>query len=113
MRRAQVYDVTKFLEDHPGGSEILVTSTGRDATEDFEDVVHSRSAIKQLDEYYIGELDESDRAAAKSAGPAFGANTATAAKSDPGPISTFVKAILPFLFAALAYMYYANVAGGK
>lgn len=24
----QVYDVTKFLDDHPGGDEVLVTSTG-------------------------------------------------------------------------------------
>lgn len=24
----QVYDVTKFLEDHPGGDEVLLSSTG-------------------------------------------------------------------------------------
>lgn len=24
----QVYDVTKFLDDHPGGDEVLLTSTG-------------------------------------------------------------------------------------
>jgi hypothetical protein len=27
----QVYDVTKFLEEHPGGDEVLLTSTGEDA----------------------------------------------------------------------------------
>lgn len=26
---AQVYDVTKFLEDHPGGDEVLLSSTGK------------------------------------------------------------------------------------
>lgn len=24
----QVYDVTKFLEDHPGGDEVLLSATG-------------------------------------------------------------------------------------
>jgi cytochrome b involved in lipid metabolism len=24
----QVYDVTKFMEDHPGGDEVLLSSTG-------------------------------------------------------------------------------------
>lgn len=32
---------------------------GRDATEDFEDAGHSKSAREQMEEYYIGELDTS------------------------------------------------------
>ncbi|KAK9160019.1 hypothetical protein Syun_006360 [Stephania yunnanensis] len=47
----KVYDVTKFLEDHPGGDE------GKDATDDFEDVGHSTSARAMMDEYYIGDID--------------------------------------------------------
>ena len=34
----QVYDVTDFLSDHPGGEEILLESAGADSTEAFEDV---------------------------------------------------------------------------
>eukprot|EP00494_Astrolonche_serrata_P034629 UN34898 len=37
----KVYDVTKFLEDHPGGDDVLLSSTAKDATDDFEDVGHS------------------------------------------------------------------------
>ncbi|CAD5166440.1 cytochrome b5-like [Musa acuminata AAA Group] len=54
----KVYDVTKFLDDHPGGDEVLVSSTGKDATDDFEDVGHSTAARAMLDEYYVGEIDD-------------------------------------------------------
>ncbi|KAH6765840.1 cytochrome B5 isoform D [Perilla frutescens var. hirtella] len=55
----KVYDVTKFLDDHPGGDEVLLTSTGKDATDDFEDVGHSSTARAMLDEYYVGDIDSS------------------------------------------------------
>ncbi|XP_059660271.1 cytochrome b5-like [Cornus florida] len=55
----KVYDVTKFLEDHPGGDEVLLSATGKDATDDFEDVGHSTSARSMMDEYYVGDIDSS------------------------------------------------------
>ncbi|EXC16929.1 putative cytochrome b5 isoform 2 [Morus notabilis] len=53
----KVYDVTKFLEDHPGGDEVLLSATGKDATDDFEDVGHSDSARDMMKEFYVGEID--------------------------------------------------------
>jgi len=55
----KVYDVTKFLDDHPGGDEVLLSATGKDATDDFEDVGHSTSARDMMDEYHVGEIDPS------------------------------------------------------
>ena len=55
----KVYDVTPFMEDHPGGDEVLLAATGKDATNDFEDVGHSTSAREMMDKYYIGEVDAS------------------------------------------------------
>uniref|UniRef100_A0A2P2ISZ8 Uncharacterized protein MANES_03G152300 n=2 Tax=Rhizophora mucronata TaxID=61149 RepID=A0A2P2ISZ8_RHIMU len=55
----KVHDVTKFLEDHPGGEEVLLAATGKDATDDFEDVGHSPSARELMVQYRIGEIDAS------------------------------------------------------
>ncbi|KAK1289793.1 hypothetical protein QJS10_CPB18g00682 [Acorus calamus] len=55
----KVYDVTKFLEDHPGGDDVLLSATGKDATDDFEDVGHSTSAREMMDGFYVGEIDAS------------------------------------------------------
>ncbi|XP_073131506.1 cytochrome b5-like isoform X2 [Henckelia pumila] len=55
----KVYDVTPFMEDHPGGDEVLLSATGKDATDDFEDVGHSDSAREMMDKYLIGEIDMS------------------------------------------------------
>ncbi|KAM1791629.1 hypothetical protein ACFX12_035575 [Malus domestica] len=53
----KVYDVTKFLEDHPGGDEVLLAATGKDASNDFEDVGHSSTARAMMDEFYVGDID--------------------------------------------------------
>ncbi|OEL12869.1 Cysteine protease XCP2 [Dichanthelium oligosanthes] len=53
----KVYNVTKFLEDHPGGDDVLLSSTAKDATDDFEDVGHSTTARAMMDEYLVGEID--------------------------------------------------------
>lgn len=39
-----IFDITKFLELHPGSLETLLIHSGCDATDFFEDVGHSRSA---------------------------------------------------------------------
>ncbi|AYV80661.1 MAG: putative Cytochrome b5 [Harvfovirus sp.] len=52
--RDSVYDVTKFLESHPGGKEILIMYSGTDATADFEDIFHSSDAEKLMEKYLVG-----------------------------------------------------------
>eukprot|EP00898_Chlorokybus_atmophyticus_P007021 jgi/Chlat1/731/Chrsp104S01216 len=53
----KVYDISKFMDEHPGGDEVLLSSTGKDATDDFEDVGHSDAARDMMKEWYIGELE--------------------------------------------------------
>ncbi|KAK9486859.1 cytochrome b5-like heme/steroid binding domain-containing protein [Lipomyces starkeyi] len=57
----KVYNCTKFIDEHPGGEEVLLDVGGLDATDAFEDVGHSEEARKILDELCIGELDPSVR----------------------------------------------------
>ncbi|XP_053555456.1 cytochrome b5 isoform X2 [Bombina bombina] len=52
----RVYDITSFVEEHPGGEEVLFEQAGYDATESFEDVGHSIDAREMLKQYYIGDL---------------------------------------------------------
>ena len=54
----KVYDVTKFLDDHPGGPEIILDLAGHDGNDEFEDIGHSKDAKAMLDKFYIGKLDE-------------------------------------------------------
>ncbi|XP_035779292.1 cytochrome b5-like isoform X2 [Anopheles albimanus] len=56
-----VYDVTKFLHEHPGGEEVLIEYAGKEATTEFDDVGHSSDAKEQMKQYLIGELAEADR----------------------------------------------------
>ncbi|XP_047997776.1 uncharacterized protein LOC125235304 isoform X2 [Leguminivora glycinivorella] len=57
-----VYDVTKFLEEHPGGEDTLLDAAGSDATQAFEDVGHSEDARELLKQYKIGSLPDDEKA---------------------------------------------------
>ncbi|KAK2075118.1 hypothetical protein P8C59_009270 [Phyllachora maydis] len=51
-----IYDATKFVDEHPGGEEVLLDVGGQDATEAFEDVGHSDEARETLETLKIGVL---------------------------------------------------------
>ena len=47
------YDVTEFINEHPGGNQVFVD--GKDMTEEFNKICHSKEAIKMLEKYLIKE----------------------------------------------------------
>mmetsp|Transcript_13087 Transcript_13087/g.39581 ORF Transcript_13087/g.39581 Transcript_13087/m.39581 type:complete len:386 (-) Transcript_13087:271-1428(-) len=53
----RVYDVTQYLDDHPGGYELIFRDGGKDATSDFEGMFHSAKARDILEEYFVGVLE--------------------------------------------------------
>ncbi|CAH0726767.1 unnamed protein product, partial [Brenthis ino] len=56
-----VYDVSSFLEEHPGGEDSLLDVAGQDGTQGFEDVGHSEDARELLKKYKIGTLPPEEK----------------------------------------------------
>lgn len=52
----KVYDLTNYVEDHPGGVPFLLEFAGKDATEAYEDIGHSEDAREILENHLIGKL---------------------------------------------------------
>jgi cytochrome b involved in lipid metabolism len=52
-----VIDITQFLNEHPGGPDVIVTVSGRDCTHEFEDIGHTDSARRAGDKYIVGRLE--------------------------------------------------------
>lgn len=91
------------MDDHPGGDDVLLTATGKDATDDFEDVGHSDDAREMMKKYFIGEIDSSTLPAA----PKYTLPTPTTPSAgDQGSgIWKILQFLLPLLIlgAALAF----------
>ena len=53
----KVYDITTYVDEHPGG-EIILKNVGGDATEGAHGPQHPASMWDVLTTYYIGDLKE-------------------------------------------------------
>jgi len=98
-----VYDVAEFLNDHPGGEEVLLEQTGKDATEEFEDVGHSSDAREVMQKYKIGELIEEDKRQNKKSSN----KPKSESSSDSGDdFSVWKSWLLPLTLGVLAIFVY-------
>ncbi|TGZ83883.1 putative cytochrome b5 [Ascodesmis nigricans] len=52
----KVYDVSSFVDEHPGGEEVMMDVGGQDATDSFEDVGHSDEAREILEKMLVGKV---------------------------------------------------------
>jgi cytochrome b involved in lipid metabolism len=106
-----VYDLTKFQDDHPGGKKILQRVAGKDASKQFWKY-HNQSILSQWkSKLQVGSLDTKPRAAEPpkaKATPAtkavHAAETAVARTDDSEPLEAFGDQI-PFADPA----WYQNV----
>ncbi|KAI1380400.1 cytochrome b5 [Hypoxylon crocopeplum] len=95
----KIYDATKFIDEHPGGEEVLLDVGGQDATEAFEDVGHSDEARETLDQLLVGTLkrkpgDPQPKAQQSSLAPV--------ANTDSAGMGTMLYAVV-FIGALVAY----------
>lgn len=67
----KVYNVTEFVDEHPGGVDTLLGVAGDDGTSEFKSVGHSDTAKQMLDKYYVGKLsaEEAKAGGSKKSGP--------------------------------------------
>ncbi|KAH0819724.1 hypothetical protein GEV33_003067 [Tenebrio molitor] len=64
----RVYNITDFLDEHPGGGDILLEYAGRDASVAFRGSGHSQQALRALDRFLVGELPMHERIFRKPGG---------------------------------------------
>merc|ERR1712126_207896 len=102
----KVYDVTKFLDEHPGGEEILVEHASKDATESFEDVGHSTDAREMMSAYLIGELREEDKKGNVDTGPKPRGESSSDDSSDGSSWTTYLVPIALAFAASILYRMY-------
>lgn len=93
----QVYDVSKYLDEHPGGEEVIVDCAGEDATGAFDDIGHSDDAHDILKGLLIGKLEGG--VVKKTQGTTSGSGLSEVS-SLPFPL------IVAALFAVLAGVYF-------
>lgn len=71
--KGEVYDVTSYIHEHPGGADSITMLAGTDCTDEF-DSIHSKTAREIFAKYKIGRLgtaaEKSAAPAAKAAAPA-------------------------------------------
>uniref|UniRef100_A0A182J039 Uncharacterized protein n=1 Tax=Anopheles atroparvus TaxID=41427 RepID=A0A182J039_ANOAO len=94
----KVYDVTKFLQEHPGGEEVLIEVAGKEASSEFDDVGHSTDAKESMKKFLIGEVIEAERKAKKSHG----------SKMTPAARSALVAGSVLAIGAGLAMIFKAT-----
>ncbi|KKF95364.1 Ceramide very long chain fatty acid hydroxylase SCS7 [Ceratocystis platani] len=59
----KVYDVTDFVDDHPGGAELVLDYAGKDVAailQDSDSHTHSEAAYEILDECFVGYVADKD-----------------------------------------------------
>ena len=56
-----VYDVTEFLDKHPGGPAFLISVAGEDGTAEYESAAHPQFVMDQSNnEFLIGRLKKEE-----------------------------------------------------
>jgi len=99
-----IYDVTAFLNEHPGGEEVLLEQASKDATEAFEDVGHSTDAREMMKKFKVGELVESERKQAPEKGPQYFGNESV--KEEEFAYKQWLIPLALGIFATIVYRYF-------
>lgn len=103
----KVYDVTNYLDDHPGGAEVMLDVAGQDADEFFEDIGHSKEAREELAKHYIGDFHLTEAAKAKLKAQ----QEAQKSSVQKSPATTILVVLVAI--AAILYAVYSGQGSGE
>lgn len=101
----KVYNVLEFVNEHPGGDEIIMEFFGQDCTQDFEDIGHSPDAHKTLKKLYVGDIDTASEKVAQE--------TAASTEQSSSDQAPDFKKIAALLFILAAYLLYKGFTAEK
>ncbi|KAG2733702.1 hypothetical protein G9P44_003227 [Scheffersomyces stipitis] len=94
----QVYNISPYIDEHPGGEEVVLDVAGTDATEAFNDIGHSDDAHEILAGLLVGKIEGGVTKEVKSI-----INT-----EQEGGLGFPVIAVAVFLIAFAAYYFLQN-----
>lgn len=101
-----VYNITEFLDEHPGGPEIVLEHAGKDATKDFDEIGHSKAALAMMTKYRIGALPEGEGIRrAVASGKASGAAGGSTSSDDSSNMGTWLLYLVPVLLLGFGVWY--------
>jgi len=105
----KVYNASSFVDEHPGGEEVLLDVGGQDATEAFEDVGHSDEAREILDGLKVGTLKRVPGDPAPKVGATDKISAGPGGRSDAGTGFGIAMYAIVLVGAAVAYFGYTYV----
>lgn len=103
-----IYDVTPFLNEHPGGEEVLLEQAGKDGSEAFEDVGHSSDARELMVKYKIGEVVESERKPVKERNTDWTSSSNSDGQSSQSSVKSWLVAVALGVLATIVYRFYVQ-----
>ena len=57
----KVVAINEYKDEHPGGDEVLLEYSGRDATKYFKEIGHGSNAEQEMVKYIVGELETDNK----------------------------------------------------
>ncbi|KAF7162344.1 hypothetical protein CNMCM5623_007689 [Aspergillus felis] len=101
----KVYDCSSFVDEHPGGEEVLLDVAGQDSTEAFEDVGHSDEAREILEGLLVGTVKRLPGDPAPRAKPASSASAPSGPASSSSGFGLYAVLVVGVAVAYGAYQY--------
>eukprot|EP00483_Globobulimina_turgida_P007904 UN07920 len=102
----RVYEITDFQIDHPGGPDVLQDIAAQDATEEFENILHTEKARKMTKKYLIGKVKGTAPGDLFAAKDESGVDGISGNEIEPTQMNTWVTIGFLAVAAGLAHQFY-------